>query len=167
MGSMRRLAALALFVFALPAPALAQSERVVRAREHHRATKPDEHVAGGVITVTPTEGIAGLTHTIDVTLASGEPGVSIDYPDRFQDRAINGRSYVPGRPAGEALSAAHPSVSIDVSRLPAGTYRLPVRRGSTVLGTAVFRLYVGEREGDEERDRLTGPVWQRCANPRT
>src|SRR5689334_8124679 len=153
---MRRLAAFALLVFALPATALAQSARVVEAREHHRATKPDAHVAGGAITVDPTEGIAGLTHTVKVTLASGEPGVSIDYPGRFQASAINGRSYVPGRPAGASLSAADRSVSIDVSRLPAGTYELPVRRGGTVIGTAVFRLYVGEREGDQN-DRLSGP----------
>src|SRR4051812_17817766 len=165
MGFVRRLAALALLVTALPATAPAQSERVVEARQQHRATKPDEHVAGGAITVDPTEGLAGLTHTIKVTLASGEPGVAIDYPARFQDRAINGRSYVPGRPAGEALSAADRSVSIDVSGLPAGTYRLPVRRGAAVIGAAVFRLYVGGREGGEGGGRPRGAVRPPGPNP--
>ena len=60
-------------------------------------------------------------------LAACEPGVSIDYPDRFQDREINGRPYVPGRPAGDALRT-RASVSIDVLRVAAGL-RMPAAAG--------------------------------------
>ena len=96
-----------LLALVLPATAYAAPERerdrggpVAQARKNHGATKPDDRVAGGAITVEPTEGLAGMTKTVTVTLARAERGVSIEYPDRFQARAINGRSYVPGRPAG-------------------------------------------------------------------
>ena len=113
-------------------------------------------MAGGAISVEPTEGLAGQTRTVRVTLAAGAPAVRLDYPGRFQQGGLNGRSFVPGRPDGRTLDADGRTVTLDVSGLPAGTYRVPVRRGGAVIGTAVFRLYAQRREGDEEA-KLKGP----------
>ena len=169
---MRRTLPVLLLVLALPATALA-AERgnehgggsVEEARHAHRVTRPPERVAGGAITVEPTEGLAGMLRTVRVTLAQGQAPVALDYPDRFQRRALNGRAYVKGQPAGSALDPSDRSVAIDVSGLPAGTYRLPVRRGGADIGTAVFRLYAQRKEGDEEEGALRGPFGPIGRNP--
>jgi hypothetical protein len=174
MAAMRRaVRVLLLLSLALPATSLAAPERdrdrdrggpIAEARRQHGATQPAERVAGGAITVEPTEGLAGLQHSVKVTLAGGESAVDLGYPARFQARALNGRSFVPGRPSGRALGPSDRTAEIDVSGLPAGTYRLPVRRGGKVLGTAVFRLYARRREGDEGKE-LRGPFGPVGRNP--
>jgi len=162
---MRRALPVLLLWLALPATALAAPERerdregpIAEARQQHGATRPSERVARGAITVEPTEALAGTQRTVKVTLAAGEAAVAVDYPGRFQQRAINGHSFMPGRPSGRTLDSGDRSVTLDVSGLPAGTYRLPVRRGGRLLGTAVFRLYTQRKEGDEgEESELRGP----------
>src|SRR5262245_50841403 len=163
MSPMRRPALFLLLWLVLPAAAQAAPQRerdrggpIAEARRQHGATKPDEHVAGGALTVEPTEGLAGAQQTVTVTLAPGEGAVDLDYPARFQARAITGHAFVPGRPSHSSLSPSDRVAEIDVSGLPAGTYRIPVRRGGKLLGTAVFRLYTRRRESDE-RDELRGP----------
>jgi hypothetical protein len=152
----------------LPAAAFGEPEHehgpsgLAGARQAHGAKQPPSKVADGQITVTPTEGFAGQLRTVTVALASDARGVSLEYPDRFSARAINGRSYVPGRPTGDALTPDDRAITIDVSGLPAGTYRLPVRRAGAVIGTAVFRLYAQRKEGSETRTGAFGPL-QRVA----
>jgi hypothetical protein len=156
--------AVLLAALGLPASAFGEPEHehgptgIAGARQAHGAKQPPSTVADGQITVTPTEGFAGQLGTVTVTLASGAKGVKLDYPSRFASRAINGRSYVPGRPTGDSLAPPDRSVAIDVSGLPAGTYRLPVRRADTVIGTAVFRLYAQRKEGAETRTGAFGPL---------
>src|SRR5215207_4254162 len=172
-GPMKRALAGLLLILTLPAAALAAPKRererggVEEARHTHGATRPPDRVAGGAITVEPTEGLAGLLRTVRVTLARGQAPVALDYPDRFQRRALNGRAYVKGLPTGRTLDRADPSVAIDVSGLPAGTYRLPVRRGGAQIGTAVFRLYAQRKEGeeDDEKGELRGPFGPIGRNP--
>jgi hypothetical protein len=143
-----------LALLALPGAALGEEGHgpggIEGARQAHRATRPPQSVAGGQITVSPTEGFAGQLRTVTVTLAPGEPGVTIDYPGRFGSRALNGRPYVPGRPTGGTLRADARSLAIDVSGLPAGTYSLPVTIGGRRIGVAVFRLYAQRKEGGGE-----------------
>ncbi|MDX6656600.1 MAG: hypothetical protein QOH62_1393 [Solirubrobacteraceae bacterium] len=166
MRRMRRSILAVLILLAVPASALAetQSQRehdhgaggVAEARRGHAATKPPDQVAGGAITVEPTEGLASALQTVRVTLAAGAAPVDLAFPARFSQRAINGHAFVKGTPRGRRLDASGRTVSLDVSGLPAGTYRLPVRRGGAVIGTAVFRLYARRREGGDER-AATGP----------
>jgi len=167
MSSMRglvRVFVLLAVALVLPASAWAAEahehgpDGIAGARQAHGATRPPSIVASGQITVSPTEGFAGQLRTVTVTLASGANGVTLDYPSRFSSRAINGRSYVPGRPIGDSLAPADRSVAIDVRGLPAGTYRLPVRRGGRLVGTAVFRLYAQRKEGADTRTGAFGPL---------
>jgi hypothetical protein len=157
MRRMRRISLAALVLLAVPATAFAETERqreidhgaggVSEARRGHGATKPADRIAGGEITVEPTEGLASALKTVRVTLATGAAPVDLAFPARFSQRAINGRAFVKGTPRGRRLDASGRTLSLDVSGLPAGTYRLPVRRGGAVIGTAVFRLYTRRREG--------------------
>src|SRR3954454_13281116 len=164
MVSVRRVLPALLLFCALPASASAATEReahgggpVAEARKAHGSTRPADRVADGAITVEPTEGLAGLQRTVRVTLAAGEGAVDLSYPSRFSDRTLNGHAFVPGLPTGRTLDASSRSATIDVSGLPAGTYRLPVRRGGRLLGTAVFRLYAQRKEGDEGENQLRRP----------
>ena len=70
---MRRPAALVLLALLVPAVASAAPERdrdtdgpVAKARRAHGATRPDERVVGGALTVDPAEGLAGVLRTVDV-----------------------------------------------------------------------------------------------------
>jgi hypothetical protein len=168
---MKRALPVLLLLVMLPTGAQAQEPEhggggVKEARRAHGATRPPEHVAGGAITVAPTEGLAGDLRSVRVTLAAGAAPVDLDYPARFRERAANGRAYVRGTPSGRTLRPADRTVEIDVSGLPAGTYRLPVRRGGKLLGTAEFRLYAQRKEGDEQdSERLRGPFGPIGRNP--
>jgi hypothetical protein len=165
MFAVRRLLPI-LALLALPGSAAAQAPEhehggggIAEARRAHGATRPPESVAGGAITVQPTEGLASALRTVRITLAPGAGAVDLAFPRRFSQRAANGRAFMSGRPAGRRLDAADRSVQLDVSGLPAGTYRLPVRRGGALIGTAEFHLYAQRKEGREEEDgeTRTGP----------
>jgi hypothetical protein len=165
MSAMRRLLVV-LALLALPGSAMAQAPEhehgggdIAQARHAHGATRPPDPVAGGAISVQPTEGFASALRTVRISLASGAGAVDLAFPRRFSQRASNGRAFMRGRPLGGHLGAADRSVDLDVSGLPAGTYRVPVRRGGALLGTAEFRLYAQRKEGreEEEGEKQAGP----------
>ena len=146
----RRLSASAIETAAAPSP---------RRATLHGATRPPDRVAGGAITRRADRGAGRPDETVRVTLARGSPPrCAVDYPGRFQQGArSNGRSFVPGRPAGRTLDADGRTAD---ARRVAGcprALRLPVRRGGAAIGTAVFRLYAQRREGDEEAQAQRGP----------
>jgi hypothetical protein len=146
-GLVRSIALLALL--GLPGVAMGAGglPGVEQAREAHGATKPPGSIVAGAVTVTPTEGIASVTRSVEIQLRRGT-AVNIDLPARFSRRGLNGRAFVDGTPASAALDSGA-TLSLDVSGLPAGTYRLPLHRNGALIGTAVFRLYSASREGDE------------------
>jgi hypothetical protein len=159
MAPMRRTLPVLLLVLALPATAAGRDglPTVEQAREGHGATKPATTVAGGDVTISPTEGIASVTQAVEINLRRGGP-VDVGFPARFSERALNGRAFVKGTPSSGSVDEGG-TLSIDVSGLPAGTYRLALRRAGRRIGTAVFRLYTVRREGEEAEgeERAAGP----------
>jgi hypothetical protein len=160
MGRMRRALGVLLALVALPATALAAPERrgiatIEQLRAAHGAARLSGLAAGGDVTVSPAEGIASVTGTVRVAVRRGA-GVQVGFPALFAQRAANARPFVRGTPSGGAVDSGH-ALAIDVSGLPAGTYRLPLRRGGRQIGTATFRLYVPSREGAERDSQAAGP----------
>jgi hypothetical protein len=143
-------------LLALPAAAVAEHPASVEAaRAAHGSRGLSGTFAAGDVIVSPAEGIASVTRTIQLRVTNGTP-VEVDFPARFSQRAANGRPFVRGTPSGATLDAGS-AVSIDVSGLPAGTYRLPLLRGGRRIGNAVFRLYTPTREGDAAGARAASP----------
>jgi hypothetical protein len=160
MASMRRFVrvfVLLAVALVLPASAFGRDglPTVEKAREAHGATRPAGTVAGGDVTVTPSEGIASVTRTVAIHVTRGG-SIHADFPARFSKRALNGRPFVPGSPSSGSVDTGS-TLTLDVSGLPAGTYQLPLYRGNSRLGTAVFRLYAASREGDEGEKKLPAP----------
>ena len=161
---MRRPAALALLWLALPATALAAPHRehpfdVEQGRQLYNAHALPTQVAG--VAVSPAEALAAYTQQVTLTLTDPALGpAEVTLPQRFGERARNGRAYVPGTPTGtRTLDAARPAVSFDVGGLPAGTYALPVRRAGSRAGTVRFRLYAPRRDAAEaQAPSVFGPV---------
>ena len=146
-------------VIALLAPAAAMGaehdrQSVGDARAAHGAQRLPTTVADGDVTVTPAEGLASITRTVTVHVVGGST-VDVQFPARFATRASNGRPYVRGTPV-RGIAAPGSDLQIDVSRLPAGTYRLPLRRDGGLIGTAIFRLYTPVREGDSSGSPRAG-----------
>ena len=147
-----------LALLALPGAAFGEPPSIAKvgdARAAHGATPLPQTVAGGDVTVTPAEGLASITRTVTIHVNGGGP-VGVDLPTRFSDRAANGRPFVRGTPSSGVADAGADLV-LDVSGLPAGTYRLPLSRRGRPIGTATFRLYTPQREGAQEGDRAAGP----------
>jgi hypothetical protein len=157
MASMRgfvRVFVLLAAVLAVPATAFAESPRIDDLRAAHGAASLPRTVAAGDVTVTPAEGVASITQVVVLHVANG-PAVQVAFPPRFSESAANGRPFMRGRPS-TAIVDAGADLRLDVSGLPAGTYTLPLRRGARRIGTATFRLYTPEREGDAD-GRSEGP----------
>jgi hypothetical protein len=147
-----------LALLALPGVAFGEPPSVANvgdARAAHGATPLPQTVAGGAVTVTPAEGVASITRTVTLHVNGGGP-VGVDLPARFSGHAANGRPFVRGTPSSGVADAGADLV-LDVSGLPAGTYRLPLSRGGRPIGAATFRLYTPQREGAQEGDRAAGP----------
>src|SRR3954451_16264876 len=114
----RPLAFVLLALLAAPGTALAASQRARHGRpfsvEDGRrlyGAKPLPKEAAGV-TVSPAEGVAAYTQQVTLTLTDTASGpVEVTLPERFGQRAENGRAYVPGTPTGaRALDAASTAV---------------------------------------------------------